>query len=54
MFQFGDYDELTFDLHLLVTKDLLPQRVIDEYQMTPEMWKARIKQWYGDHHGMAR
>ncbi len=54
MFQFGDYDELTFDPRMLVTEDLLPQRVIDQYQMTPEMWATRIKQWYGDHHGMAR
>ena len=53
-FQFGDYDEATFDPGMLATEDLLPQRVIDQYQMTPEMWATRIKQWYSDHRGMAR
>ncbi|KAK2169142.1 hypothetical protein LSH36_12g20002 [Paralvinella palmiformis] len=52
--KFGDFDEATFDPGMLATEDLLPQRVIDQYQMTPEMWATRIKQWYSDHRGMAR
>lgn len=32
----------------------LPQRVIDQYQMTPKMWEDRIKKWYADHKGMSR
>lgn len=39
---------------MLATEDLLPQRVIDQYQMTADMWAARIKHWYADHKGMAR
>ena len=35
-------------------EDLLPQTVIDQYQMTPEMWEERIKVWYADHKGMSR
>lgn len=35
-------------------EDLLPQRVIDQYQMTPEMWEERIRIWYADHKGMSR
>lgn len=39
---------------MLSSDDLLPQRVIDQYQMTPEMWEDRIKEWYADHKGMSR
>jgi merlin protein len=39
---------------MLASEDLLPQRVIDQYQMTPEMWEDRIKIWYVDHRGMSR
>lgn len=38
---------------MLSSDDLLPQRVIDQYQMTPEMWEDRIKEWYADHKGMS-
>ena len=31
---------------MLSTDDTLPQRVIDQYQMTQEMWAERIKIWY--------
>lgn len=30
---------------LLATEDLLPKRVLDQYQMTAEMWEERIKIW---------
>lgn len=39
---------------MLASEDLLPQRVIDQYQMTLEMWEERIKVWYADHRGMSR
>lgn len=39
---------------MLASEDLLPQRVIDQYQMTPEMWEDRIKIWYADHKTMSR
>ena len=39
---------------LLVTEDLLPKRVLDQYQMTAEMWEERIKIWYADHKGLSR
>uniref|UniRef100_A0A224YXH4 Moesin/ezrin/radixin homolog 1 n=1 Tax=Rhipicephalus zambeziensis TaxID=60191 RepID=A0A224YXH4_9ACAR len=39
---------------MLANDDLLPQRVIDQYQMTLEMWEERIKVWYADHKGMTR
>ncbi|XP_063216605.1 merlin isoform X2 [Bacillus rossius redtenbacheri] len=52
--KYGDYDELTYQPGTLASDDLLPQRVIDQYQMTPEMWEDRIKIWYADHRGMSR
>ena len=53
--KYGDYDESTYKPGMLAdAEDLLPQRVIDQYQMTPEMWEERIRVWYADHRGMAR
>ncbi|XP_041348880.1 merlin-like [Gigantopelta aegis] len=52
--KYGDYDEFTYKPGMLASEDLLPQRVIDQYQMTPEMWEERIKVWYADRRGMTR
>ena len=52
--QYGDYEEETFQASSLAMDELLPQRVIDQYQMTSEMWAQRIEKWYADHRGMAR
>ena len=52
--KYGDYDESTYQPGLLANEDLLPQRVIDQYKMTREMWEERIKVWYADHRGMTR
>ena len=43
--QYGDYDEAAMKPGLLATEDLLPKRVLDQYQMTAEMWEERIKIW---------
>lgn len=51
--KYGDYEEATYKPGMLAdAEDLLPQRVIDQYQMTPEMWEERIRVWYADHRGM--
>ncbi|KAL8614045.1 hypothetical protein ACOMHN_023280 [Nucella lapillus] len=52
--RYGDYDESTYSPGMLASEDLLPQRVIDQYQMTPEMWEERIKVWYSERRGMTR
>eukprot|EP00092_Neocalanus_flemingeri_P021558 GFUD01023381.1.p1 GENE.GFUD01023381.1~~GFUD01023381.1.p1 ORF type:complete len:674 (+),score=261.61 GFUD01023381.1:337-2358(+) len=52
--KYGDYDESTYQPGMLASEELLPQRVIDQYKMTREMWEERIKDWYADHRGMAR
>lgn len=43
--KYGDYEETTYTPGMLANDDLLPQRVIDQYQMTLEMWEERIKVW---------
>ena len=52
--KYGDYDESTYQPGMLASEELLPQRVIDQYKMTREMWEERIKDWYADHRGMSR
>lgn len=52
--KYGDCDDSTLKQGWLATENLLPQRVIDQYQMTPEMWEEKIKVWYADHRGTTR
>nr|XP_042904827.1 merlin-like [Parasteatoda tepidariorum] len=52
--KYGDYDEASYKPGILINEDLLPQRVINKYEMTPEMWEERIKSLYADHRGTAR
>jgi hypothetical protein len=52
--KYGDYDLSTYLPGMLASEELLPQRVIDQYKMTREMWEERIKDWYADHRGMSR
>ncbi|XP_064619967.1 merlin-like isoform X2 [Lineus longissimus] len=52
--KYGDYDESSYRPGMLSNEELLPQRVMDQYQLTPEMWEDRIKVWYADHKGMTR
>lgn len=52
--KYGDFDENAYTPGMLANEELLPQRVIDQYQMTPEMWEERIRVWYADHGGMSR
>ncbi|XKL64548.1 hypothetical protein PGB90_004634 [Kerria lacca] len=55
-YAYGDYDEAMYKPGngMLPIEELLPQRVIDQYQMTPQMWQDRIKIWYADHRGMSQ
>ena len=53
--KYGDYEEAAFRPGMLAdAEDLLPQRVVDQYQMTPEMWEEKIRVWYADHRHMSR
>jgi merlin protein len=45
---YGDYEE---NIELELDK-LLPQSVIDQYEMTSEMWKDRIRNWWLNNSGL--
>ncbi|KAH9525642.1 hypothetical protein Btru_001944 [Bulinus truncatus] len=50
--KYGDYDQTTYQPGMLASDDLLPQRVLDQYQMTPAMWEEKIQFWYAKRRGM--
>ncbi|XP_057266866.1 merlin isoform X5 [Pezoporus wallicus] len=52
--KYGDYDPNVHKRGFLAQEELLPKRVINLYQMTPEMWEERITAWYAEHRGRAR
>ncbi|VDP09529.1 unnamed protein product [Soboliphyme baturini] len=52
--KYGDYDDAALKSESLSLDELLPQRVIDQYQMTQEMWEERIKTWWINNKGMSR
>ncbi|XP_075685975.1 merlin isoform X3 [Rhinoderma darwinii] len=52
--QYGDYDASVHKRGFLAEDELLPKRVINLYQMTPEMWEERITAWYAEHRGRTR
>ncbi|XP_073257289.1 merlin-like isoform X2 [Porites lutea] len=52
--KYGDYDKEFHTPGFLANDLLLPQRVIDQYQMTSDMWEERITSWYAEHKGMRR
>ncbi|XP_061461242.1 merlin-like isoform X3 [Rhineura floridana] len=52
--KYGDYDPNLHKPGFLVPEELLPKRVLRQYQMTPDMWEERITAWYAGHRGIAR
>lgn len=52
--EYGDYDPDIYQPGFLSNERLLPKRVIDQYQMTQEMWEERITGWYAQHKGMLK
>ena len=52
--RYGNYDPSVHKRGFLAQEELLPKRVINLYQMTPEMWEERITAWYAEHRGRAR
>ncbi|CDW58827.1 merlin:moesin:ezrin:radixin [Trichuris trichiura] len=50
----GDFPDNEIEQGVLVLEDLLPQRVLDQYQMTPEMWEDRIKTWWMNNKSMTK
>uniref|UniRef100_A0A915KCU6 Moesin/ezrin/radixin homolog 1 n=1 Tax=Romanomermis culicivorax TaxID=13658 RepID=A0A915KCU6_ROMCU len=53
--KFGDFDESTYkEGFLMREEEVLPQRVVSQYQMTTEMWEDRIKHWWMNNKGLSR
>eukprot|EP00117_Sycon_ciliatum_P002111 scpid32425/ scgid7481/ Merlin; Moesin-ezrin-radixin-like protein; Neurofibromin-2; Schwannomerlin; Schwannomin len=52
--KYGDYDPAVYPPGFLKNEILLPPRVLDQYQMTADMWEERITSWYSEHVGMLR
>ncbi|XP_039612922.1 neurofibromin 2b (merlin) isoform X1 [Polypterus senegalus] len=52
--KYGDYDPNFHKPGFLAEDELLPQRVLMQYQMTAEMWEEKITAWYAEHRGIAR
>ncbi|XP_037093523.1 merlin-like [Pollicipes pollicipes] len=50
----GDAGESSLPSGILANEELLPKRVIKQYNMTTTMWEERINIWYQDHKGMSR
>lgn len=54
--KFGDYSEAIHKRGFLADEIrlLLPQRVVEQYQMTMQMWEDRVTACFSEHRGMAR
>ncbi|XP_058141965.1 merlin-like isoform X3 [Dasypus novemcinctus] len=52
--KYGDYDANLHKPGFLAQVELLPQRVLRQYQMTADMWEEKITAWYAEHRGTAR
>uniref|UniRef100_A0A3B3SNU7 NF2, moesin-ezrin-radixin like (MERLIN) tumor suppressor n=1 Tax=Paramormyrops kingsleyae TaxID=1676925 RepID=A0A3B3SNU7_9TELE len=52
--KYGDYDPGLHKPGFLAQEQLLPNRVLNLYQMTPEMWEERITACYAEHRGKTR
>uniref|UniRef100_A0A8D2QUZ6 FERM domain-containing protein n=1 Tax=Zosterops lateralis melanops TaxID=1220523 RepID=A0A8D2QUZ6_ZOSLA len=51
---YGDYDPNFHEPGFLAHDELLPKRVLRQYQLTAEMWEEKITAWYAEHRGIAR
>lgn len=52
--KYGDHSEGAFHSDMLPLDELLPQRVVDQYQMTREMWAEKIKEYHVKCFGMTK
>ncbi|XP_043861516.1 merlin-like [Dromiciops gliroides] len=52
--KYGDYDPNFHKPGFLIQDELLPKRVLKQYQMTVHMWEEKITAWYAEHRGIAR
>ncbi|KAM4797177.1 merlin-like isoform 2-T2 [Rhinophrynus dorsalis] len=52
--KYGDYNPNIHQPGFLSQDELLPKRVLQQYQMTSEMWQEKITAWYAEHRGIDR
>lgn len=52
--KYGDFTDTFNRIGKLDVEELLPRGVLEQYQMTPQMWQDKIRIWYEDHKGMTR
>lgn len=52
--KYGDYTDTINGMGKLDVEELLPRGVLEQYQMTAQMWQDKIRIWYEDHKGMTR
>lgn len=52
--KYGDYQESLHKPGFLANDRLLPQRVMDQFKHTRDIWEEKITVWYKEHKGMLR
>uniref|UniRef100_A0A8C1VG86 Merlin n=1 Tax=Cyprinus carpio TaxID=7962 RepID=A0A8C1VG86_CYPCA len=52
--KYGDYDPNFHKPGFLAQDELLPKRVLMQYQMRPDMWEEKITAWYAEHRNITR
>ncbi|XP_033127874.1 radixin-like [Anneissia japonica] len=52
--KYSDYNLSNHPPGFLANDRLLPQRVIDQHQMSKDQWEERITNWYKEHKGQLR
>ncbi|XP_059398813.1 merlin-like [Carassius carassius] len=52
--KYGDYDPNFHKPGFLAQDELLPKRVLMQYQMTADMWEEKITAWYAEHRNITR
>ncbi|XP_041456359.1 merlin-like [Lytechinus variegatus] len=52
--KYGDYEAHVHQRGFLANEELLPGRVISQFDMSPSQWEERITAWYAEHEGLLR
>lgn len=52
--KYGDFNGDTHKKGALTNDRLLPDRVKDQFKLSPEQWEERIVTWWAEHKGMMR
>ncbi len=50
----GDFNEENHQPGSLVNERLLPKRVMEQFQLSPEEWEKRAVNWWKEHRGMLK